>query len=388
MQTEAVFENIANHIKSEISKAQKSVFIADAWFDNKDLFKELIKKAKAGCEILLIISKDCFNIIPKNTFELLEKYRSKCYVIGDGEKELIYNKFCIIDYSTVITGSYNRGCRAESNFENIIINYNDPALAGQILSSFNKISKHFYHAEPGFVTENKQLTSWDDPEIVALQLEVKILENHLNVFENERIEFEKLLADFHHRHTIELGDIILEILILRKLKYGKYTKKHKEAEEDYKQYSKQIIEEKEKTRFELTDEEKIELKKRFRKATFMCHPDKVADEFKDAAQNIFVELKAAYETNDLNKVTEILHNLEKGNLFKSISDTISGKNKLLAASAKLRIQIKTLESEIFVIKLSETFKTIINIDDWNTYFNKTRELLLQELQELRAEIGI
>jgi hypothetical protein len=175
---------------------------------------------------------------------------------------------------------------------------------------------------------------------------------------------------------------------LRKLKYGKYTKKHKEAEEDYKQYSKQIIEEKEKTRFELTDEEKIELKKRFRKATFMCHPDKVADEFKDAAQNIFVELKAAYETNDLNKVTEILHNLEKGNLFKSISDTISGKNKLLAASAKLRIQIKTLESEIFVIKLSETFKTIINIDDWNTYFNKTRELLLQELQELRAEIGI
>jgi hypothetical protein len=386
MQTEAVFENIANHIKMEISKAQQSVFIADAWFDNKDLFKELIKKAKAGCKVLLIISEDCFNITPINTFSLLEKYYSKCYIIGDGEKELIYNKFCIIDYNTVITGSYNLNRKAESNFENIIISYNDTALAEQLISSFNKISRHFYKAESNFITENKQLTSWDDPEIAALQLEVKILENHLNVYENERIELEKLLSDFHHRHTIELGDIILEILKLRKLKYRKYSKKHEEAEEDYKQYSKQIKDEKKKTRFELADEEMVELKKRFRKAIFMCHPDKVGDKFKNSAQTIFVELKTAYEANDLTRVTEILNNLEKGSYFKSLSDTISKKDKLLAASAKLHIQIKTLESEIFTIRLSETFKTILNIDDWDTYFKKTRELLEHELQELRVEI--
>ena len=33
------------------------------------------------------------------------------------------------------------------------------------------------------------------------------------------IELEKLLTDFQHRHSIELGDIILEILKLRKLKF-------------------------------------------------------------------------------------------------------------------------------------------------------------------------
>ena len=118
----------------------------------------------------------------------------------------------------------------------------------------------------------------------------------------------------------------------------------------------------------------------------MCHPDKVGDEFKNAAQKIFVDLKAAYEANDLKKVTEILNNLENGNFFKSMSDTISEKDKLLSASAKLRMQIKTLESEIISIKQSETYKTISEIADWDAYFKKTRELLEQELQELKNEI--
>jgi len=452
MQTEAVFDNIAIRIQSEIKKAQKSVFIAVAWFTNKDLFNELIEKAKVGCKISLIISNDEINTNSQIIFDQLEKYYSKCYIIGDGETELMHNKFCVIDYNTVITGSYNWSYKAENNFENVIINYDDTALAEQFISEFNQIRKKFYPDEPkteiifpigkiikrleilknhiiledleelkkqtlklseydfntdlleiindiqneefasavtkiqNFINQNQQLAIWDDPEIAALRLEVKILENQLNGYENEKIELEKLLSDFHHRHTIELGDIILEILKLRKLKYKDDEEKHQEAEEDYDQYSKDIKEEKKKPKFDLTDEEKIELKKKFRKATFMCHPDKVGDEFKNAAQKIFVDLKAAYEANDLKKVTEILNNLENGNFFKSMSDTISEKDKLLSASAKLRMQIKTLESEIISIKQSETYKTISEIADWDAYFKKTRELLEQELQELKNEI--
>ena len=427
MQTEAVFENIAERIQSEIRKAQKSVFIAVAWFTNQDLFNELIVKAKSGCKVLLIISNDKINSNSRISYDLLEKYDSKCYRIGDGKAELMHNKFCVIDYSTVITGSYNWSYKAENNFENVIINYEDTALSEQFMSEFNQIRKQFYPDEPkteiifpinkiikrleilknqiiledleelkkqtiklseydfksdlleiitdiqneefasainkieNFINQNQQLAIWDDPEIAALRFEVKILENQLNGYENEKIELEKLLSDFHHRHTIELGDIILEILKLRKLKYKEDKEKHEEAEEDYKQYNEQIWEEKEKIKYELTDEEKLELKKKFRKATFMCHPDKVGDEFKDAAQKIFVDLKAAYEANDLKKVSEILNNLEKGNFFKSMSDTISEKEKLIAASAKLRMQIKTLESEIIAIKAKRNLQDNIKL---------------------------
>ena len=71
MQTEAVFENIAERIQQEISKAQKSVFIAVAWFTNKNLFNELVNKARNGCTVSLIISNDNINLNSSIDFEQL-----------------------------------------------------------------------------------------------------------------------------------------------------------------------------------------------------------------------------------------------------------------------------------------------------------------------------
>jgi predicted amino acid-binding ACT domain protein len=52
----------------------------------------------------------------------------------------------------------------------------------------------------------------------------------------------------------------------------------------------------------------------------------------------------------------------------------------------LRLKVKILETEIITIKQSETFKTIININDWDDYFNTTKEKLQRELEELQLEI--
>ena len=454
MQTEAVFEKIAERIQQEICKAQKSIFIAVAWFTNKNLFNELLERSKNGCFVSLIISNDRINLNSQINFWEIEKYNSQFLKVGNSDSDLMHNKFCIIDYSTVITGSYNWSYKAENNFENIIINYNDTALAEQFIFEFNQIRQRYFPDAPkadvifplskiinrleiiknyillediaelkketnklwkynfnsdlfeiikyiqqeefssaitklqNFISQNRQLTIWSDPEIAALKLEIKNLENKLNAFDNEKIELEKLLSDFQHRHIIELGNIILEILKLRKLKFKKDKVKCEEAERDESQYKEQVKTENEKHQFQLTDEEKQELKKKFRKATFLCHPDKVNDELKESAQKIFVELKAAYESNDLRIVTEILADLEKGNYFKSKSETISEKDNLMAEIAKLRRQIKALENEIISIKHNDTFKTINSIDDWDTYFNITKEKLQIELEELQTEISI
>ncbi len=452
MQSEAVFDNIAERIIQEINKARKSIFIAVAWFTNKNLFDELLKKARNGCTVSLIISNDNINLNSSIDFEQLITDKFKVYKIGNGDTELMHNKFCVIDYSTVITGSYNWSYKAESNFENVIITSNDTTLAEQFISEFNNIRRQYYpdvvneeivfplnkiikrleilknyilledieelnkessklkeydfnsdlediiedirKEELGsainkiqiFISKNQQLSIWTDPEIAALKLEIKNLENQLNGYDNEKIELEKLLSEFQHRHTIELGEIILDILKLRKLKFKSDKTKYQEAENDERQYREQVDNEKEKEIFVLTDEQKLELKKKFRKATVLCHPDKVADEFKEAAQRIFIELKHAYDANDLKKVSEILDELEKGNFFKTKSETVQEKDLLKAAIAKLKRQIKILETEIIAIKESETFKTIISIENWDDYFKRTKEKLQRELEELQLEI--
>lgn len=454
MQTEAIFENIASRIKFEITNAEKSIFIAVAWFTNRNLFDVLVDKAKAGCSVSLIISNDKINLNSSIDFELLNTKNSKVYWIGSADTELMHNKFCVIDYGTVINGSYNWSYRAESNFENVIITQEDTALAEQFILEFNNIRKQYYPEKNKedeifpidkiikrleilknyilledieelnkgieklskynfntdlqriiqdivhedffravnhirtFITKNQQLSIWKDPEVLALKLEIKNLENKLYAYDNEKIELERILSKFQHRHALELGDIILEILRLRKLIFKDDEEKYQEAEKDEKQYKKQVTEEEEKEVYNLTAEQEKELKKKFRKATLFCHPDKVSNEYKKEAEIMFIELKKAYDTNDLKTVSEIVRQLEKGDFFKPKSETVSEKNALKIEIKKLRRQIKILENEIIEMKTSDTFNTVNEIEDWNKYFTEIKSKLIQELEILKKPIYI
>ena len=451
MQTEAIFENIAERILTEIQKANNSIYIAVAWFTNKSIFEQLIKKAKNGCQIQIIISNDLINENSSIDFNKLEKHNGKVYKIGNGDTELMHNKFCIIDFNTVITGSYNWSYKAENNFENIVINSNDTSLAEQFVTEFNQIKKKYYPNETiqnefpieiiikrleiiknfillediddisiaveklkryqfnedvktiissisnkefakaittiqEFINSYQQITIWNDPEIAGIKLEIKILESQINAFDNEKIELEKVISDFQHRHTIELGEVILEVLRLRKIKY-KNHKKETEAEEDFNNYSKQYETEKDKKQFELNEEEKLELKKKFRKATTMCHPDKVSEEQKAEAEEIFIELKKAYDEHDLEKVNQLLHDLENGKKFVSQADSISEKEKLKITLEKLKQKLKGIENEIISLKETEIFTTINNITNWDNYFTETKTQLEEELQNLKVELN-
>ena len=54
MQAEAIFENIADRILTEVSKAQHSIYVAVAWFTNRQIFNVLVDKANQGCEVRLM----------------------------------------------------------------------------------------------------------------------------------------------------------------------------------------------------------------------------------------------------------------------------------------------------------------------------------------------
>ncbi len=237
-----------------------------------------------------------------------------------------------------------------------------------------------------FFKKYDSITIYEDPEIFTLKLEVRILENKLNAFNNEKVEIEKVIADFHHSYSNEIGNIILEILKLRKLKYANDKNRLKEVEDDFNDFKEDFESQKNKTVFELSENEKLELKKKFRKATFLCHPDKVSDDLKDLANNMFIELKKANDENNLKKVNDILTELEKGNFFKPKSETISEKNKLKAYFSKLKMEVEQIEQEILELFNSETYQLIISIQNWSDYFTELKSKLENELKDLKSEV--
>ena len=456
METQALFENIAESIQQKIRKAERTIFIAVAWFTNKNIFDELVIRANEGCTVNLMLSNDTINKDCSIEFDELNVGTSKVYFVGDGEKELMHNKFCVIDENIVITGSYNWSYKAEKNFENIVLTSGDRSLAEQFITEFNNIKKRYFPFEKViiqdlpverivkrleiiknyilledieevetacgklkeysfnnellsileliangrlseavaaieiFITNQRQMSIWIDPELEALKLEIKILENQIVSFDNEKSELEGVLRDFQREHFLAVGDLILKLLQFRKIKYSNDKDKFEEAEKDEKEYSEQFEFEKEKDIYSLSEDEKKELTSSYRKAAILCHPDKFSQapaEIQKQAEEMMIELSIAKDKKDLQRVKEILSDLENGIISSRKSDDNSDKLKLKNLVTKLRKKIKKLEDEIINIKLSEEFKLIREIEDWGVYFANVKERLVNELEALEQEVN-
>lgn len=113
------FENIKDFISEEITKAKYIVWIAVAWFTDKDLANLLYKKAKQGLNIQIILNDDKINSILKEKL----KDHFEVFLAPSNKKfcTLMHNKFCVIDLEKVIHGSYNWTNKAQYNNETISI---------------------------------------------------------------------------------------------------------------------------------------------------------------------------------------------------------------------------------------------------------------------------
>ena len=115
------FEDIQNQIIEEIKRARYTIWVAVAWFTDQKLFEELVQKKKEGLNVQVIVIDDDINRKYGFPFEdYFETYRLPEQGMF---KNIMHNKFCIIDLNTVISGSFNWTKKAQYNDESIDIKY-------------------------------------------------------------------------------------------------------------------------------------------------------------------------------------------------------------------------------------------------------------------------
>lgn len=452
MTSEGIFENIAERIEEEINKSQKDIYLAVAWFTNKNLFNSLVKKSQEGVKIILVISDNEINRNSSINYNDIQKGESKFFWIG-GDKSFMHNKFCIIDDYVVITGSYNWSYKAETNFENVVITTGDGELATQFKKEINRIigelltdekklplSKILKRLEiiknyiileemedldgeirkiipfdfddkiseiiheikqqnfgsaikkiETFITLSQSMVTWIDYELEGIKIELKILENELAALEGEKMSIEKLLADFIHQYTRELGDVVLEILYIKSLLVEDDEVEYEKAKQEEEEYRQQVDEEEKKVKFDLTEEEKVELKKMYRKGVFKCHPDLFQNEGQeviDMVTEIYKSLDEAYDKQDINEVRRIMDMLDNNSFMNFKKKESNDKIKLASKKEFLRNKITKLKVDLNNLRESEKYIEIIQIEDFNQYFKNLRQQLKDHLSSLRNTLNL
>lgn len=226
-----------------------------------------------------------------------------------------------------------------------------------------------------------QLDFYIDPEIEALKFEAKALEKKIQELSSRKAELERLIHEFDFRYNYELGETLLQILKFR-IEKAKDTITLNEATNDFEEFTKDYNASLDNKVFELSIDELKELKDKYRRASKLCHPDVVTEEFKEGAHQIFTELNEAYDANDLVMVSKILNNLETGIVFKSKVDTAIHKESLDKEIRRLKNRILEIENLVSDILNSDAYLKIPEMETWDKYFQDRKEQLVEHLEKL------
>ena len=269
------------------------MFVAVAWFTDTILFNKLLELQEKGVSVELIITNHKFNTDSRNNYQLIGENGFFAEIGSDDQ--LMHMKFCVIDYSVVISGSANWSNRAFTvNNEEVTIVSGNQHRANEFVEEFERlkelsgqikeyeealdVSKAFKYfklikafvdlgdtvnIQPyihklklikelapitnlllagnydlAFIEIDKfeksytQLIDITAIEKSQIASQIKLLSYQIEILEIEKTEIEAQIEQFNHRYIIELNPLISKILALKKKIYEK-LKKHGIVDDTY-----------------------------------------------------------------------------------------------------------------------------------------------------------
>jgi hypothetical protein len=134
---------IKQRIISEIQKANQNIFLAMAWFTDRDIASSIIAAKNRNITVDIILSSNAQNEPVKQMFKD-SNISIHAFETGD-VRGMMHHKFCLIDNRVSINGSYNYSYNASNNnVENIQVS-DDPNTYRQLLAEFERLKYNIDH---------------------------------------------------------------------------------------------------------------------------------------------------------------------------------------------------------------------------------------------------
>lgn len=136
----------------------------------------------------------------------------------------------------------------------------------------------------------------------------------------------------------------------------------------------------------LSPDERNELKRLWRQASRLCHPDVVADELKEKAHQMMVQLNLARQNADLAAIRALLTQLQSGLEPMMASDRLNNLDHLQQKIQQLRIQIDALIKEIAGLEAENAWRLATSVRDKEAYFSEQERALAELRDTLETQV--
>ncbi|MEG1419059.1 MAG: DnaJ family molecular chaperone [Citrobacter sp.] len=156
--------------------------------------------------------------------------------------------------------------------------------------------------------------------------------------------------------------------------YDEYQEQQQDAQHRYNRDQK------------LSHDERNELKRLWRQASRLCHPDVVADDLKEKAHQMMVQLNQARQNADLAAVRTLLTQLQNGLEPMMASDRLNDLQHLRRKIQQLREQINSLLNEITELEAENAWRLAASVTDKEAYFADQQRALTEIRNSLEQQV--
>ncbi|MDA3821223.1 MAG: hypothetical protein PF450_01235 [Bacteroidales bacterium] len=160
---------------------------------------------------------------------------------------------------------------------------------------------------------------------------------------------------------------------------------YEEAQQEYQEYEYTYEKAKEDKVAQLDKEDVTLLKKLYRKATRLCHPDTVTDELQAQATEMMTQLNQARDQGDLNAIKALLKRLENGIAFLSASDQLTDREQIERKLEELLTKLEEISDEVELLNDSETWTLLSGLKSWDAHFEEQQAALKIYMHDLEKE---
>ncbi|MBN2757521.1 MAG: hypothetical protein JXR51_10120 [Bacteroidales bacterium] len=136
-------ESLNKQILNEIKKAKYSIWFANIWFSNKKLYQILMDKLDEGLNVEILVNP---NFISLNENYLIQDFidnGGELYTLPYNNDTFFTNKYCIIDYSKVISEDFKSEYSIKPNQGSAFIRESDSTMLEHYINDYMLLKNNY-----------------------------------------------------------------------------------------------------------------------------------------------------------------------------------------------------------------------------------------------------
>ena len=235
------------------------------------------------------------------------------------------------------------------------------------------------------------------PAKAALLAQIRSLEAQIARLEEEKVGCQYLVDQYYRLFRLQLSDLLLQVAELQmRLAYQRASQTGRRSDseeaqtwqERFDQTNRIIQEAIAHQPAHLDETAEQELKRLFRQAVTIAHPDRnINDPDRTAQATAFmVRLNDAYKRRDLVAVRQLLQDLNDGHLLANQSEMNLAVDTLQQWCERLLDRQASLQSEIIKLKVEEPYRLMTIQTDLVLHFSTLRQRMQQQIDSLQLQL--